>query len=133
MAGRIQPRKQRDEDSSYARKITKEDGKLDWSLPVRALWNRVRAFTPWPGAWTFLPGAAGKSLLKIWDAEIVESGSGCPGEILVADKAGIIVACGQGALRITRLQREGGRRLSVAEFLTGHRLCPGQVLRGAER
>jgi methionyl-tRNA formyltransferase len=124
VAGRIAPRPQPGEGVSYARKITKEDGLIDWSQPARALWNRVRAFAPWPGAFTHLPIGPGPRLLKIWQAEVAQ-GAGQPGEILGANKTGIIVACGNDALRILTLQLEGGRRLSAQEFLKGHRLDPG--------
>ena len=64
-------------------------------------------------------------LLKVWQAEVV-SGTGPPGEILSADKSGIVIGCGQNALRIVTLQREGGRRMSAKEFLAGHALKQGQ-------
>ncbi len=88
--------------------------------------NRLRAFMPWPGAFTFLPDTA-KPLLKIWKAGVVEK-SGAPGEILSADQSGIVVACGENALQILELQREGGRRMSAREFLVGHPLKASQKL-----
>ena len=127
VAGAIIPRPQPAEGASYARKISREDGRLDWSQPARALWNRIRAFTPWPGAFTHLPAQPQPVLLKIWQAEISEQ-SGLPGQILHADKTGIVVACGEQSLRITTLQREGGRRLTAQEFLTGHPLKAGDKL-----
>jgi methionyl-tRNA formyltransferase len=127
VAGKIQPRPQPADQATYAPKIKKEDGQIDWRLPARVIWNRIRAFTPWPGAFTFLPAAdaAQPALLKCWQAEVVPQ-HGAPGEILVADKTGVVVACGQDALRVTRLQRAGGRPMSAAEFLAGHPLRPGQ-------
>jgi methionyl-tRNA formyltransferase len=65
--------------------------------------------------------------LKIWSAEALEQ-SGAPGEVLSADASGIVVACGSGALKITVLQLEGGKRLTAQEFLSGHSLKPGQKL-----
>jgi methionyl-tRNA formyltransferase len=127
VAGKITPRSQPAEGASYARKITKEDGLLDWNQPARTLWNRIRAFTPWPGAFTHLPAQPKPQLLKVWQAEVVDR-SGQPGDILQADKTGIVVACGQDALRILTLQREGGRRLTAQEFLAGHQLGLGQKL-----
>jgi len=127
VAGRITPQPQPAEGATYAHKIKKQDGEMDWKLSARALWNRVRGFTPWPGAFTHLAAQPRPLLLKIWEAEPV-AGSGQPGEILHADKHGIVVACGEGALRISVLQREGGRRLNAAEFLAGHLLAPGQRL-----
>jgi len=124
-AGRVTPRPQAAEGASHARKITKEDGLLDWRLPARTLWNRVRAFTPWPGAFTHL--GPRPVLLKIWRAELAEE-SGPPGEILSADRTGLVVACGEKSLRIFDLQREGGRRMTARDFLAGHELRPGQKL-----
>ena len=126
-AGKIEPRPQPAEGVSYAPKITKQDGRLDWTQPARSLWNRIRAFTPWPGAFTYLPAQPKPHLLKIWQAEVIEQ-SGQPGEIMQAEKSGIVVACGRGALRILKLQLEGGRRLTAQEFLAGHELKPGQRL-----
>jgi methionyl-tRNA formyltransferase len=124
-SGGITPQPQVESAASYARKITKEDGRLDWTQPARTLWNRVRAFTPWPGAFTNLSENSARRLLKIFRATIEDNLSGPPGEILQADKTGLVVACGQGSLRIHELQLEGGRKMTVAELLAGHPLQPG--------
>jgi methionyl-tRNA formyltransferase len=121
VAEKILPRPQPVAGASYATKIKKEDGKIDWNEPAQKIWNRLRAFTPWPGAFTHWDG----KMLKIWQAEMVDA-SGGAGEILSADKNGIVVACGEKALRILELQREGGRRLPAREFLAGNVLPPGQ-------
>ncbi len=126
--GKITPRPQVESEATHVRKISREDGRLNWTEPARALWNRIRAFTPWPGAFTFQPAVPKPRLLKIQEVEVEDNLSGAPGEILRADKAGIVVACGQGALRILTLQREGGRRLSAGDFLAGHPLKPGERL-----
>jgi methionyl-tRNA formyltransferase len=126
-AGKIRSRPQAVEGVTHAPKIKKEDGRMDWNLPARAIWNRVRAFTPWPGAFMHLPAPTGPQFLKIWQAEVVEQ-TGSPGEIMRADKSGVVVGCGRDALRILVLQREGGRRMTVPEFLAGHPLQPGQKL-----
>lgn len=126
VSGAIQPRKQPEEGLSYARKITKEDGRLDWTRPARVLWNRVRAFIPWPGAFTLLPGETKLPLLKIWRVEVVENVSGRAGEVLRADSDGILVACGQEAARLLELQREAGKRLNAGQFLAGYSLRAGQ-------
>ncbi len=128
VAGKIAPRPQPATGSSYARKITKEDGRIDWSQPARVLWNRIRGFTPWPGAFTFEPAEPKPRLLKIWAAQVEDTLTGRPGELLQVDKTGIVVACGQQSLRILQLQREGGRRLSAQEFLAGHSLKVGELL-----
>jgi methionyl-tRNA formyltransferase len=126
-AGSITPRPQPAEGSSYARKITKEDGKLDWTHPARVLWNRVRGFTPWPGAYTHVAHGAAPQLLKVWQAEVAAE-SGKAGCVIEAGKNGIVVACGAESLRLTQVQREGGRRMTAAEYLAGHPLKPGDVL-----
>ena len=74
-----------------------------------------------------MPGQPQPQLLKLWGAEIVLR-QAAPGEILHAEKNGLIVACGKDALRVTVLQREGGRRMSAADFLAGHPLQAGQIL-----
>jgi methionyl-tRNA formyltransferase len=121
--GKIQPKPQ-SQDVTYAPKIKKEDGQIDWNLPARTILNRLRAFMPWPGAFTILKSGPKPCLLKIWRAEVVPK-TGVPGEILSADSHGITIACGQDALNILELQREGGRRMSAAEFLAGHPLKAG--------
>jgi methionyl-tRNA formyltransferase len=118
IAGKILPQPQPTEGSTYAAKIKKEDGQIDWNLPAQQICNRLRAFTPWPGAFTFLPAEPKPQLLKIWKAEVIEK-SGKAGEILSADKTGIVVGCGEGALRILELQREGAKRLPAEQFLSG--------------
>ena len=127
VAGSITPQPQPAEGATYAAKIKKEDGRLDWHWPAARIWNRLRAFTPWPGAFTLLPNGGGKPLLlKIWKAEVVAR-SGAPGTVLAADKTGLVVGCGEGALRILKLQREGGKRLTAEQFLAGHPLAVGAM------
>ena len=127
VAGKILPKPQPGEGASYAAKIKKEDGKIDWNEPAEKILNRLRAFTPWPGAFTFLKTEGKSQLLKISKAE-VSANNGQTGTVLSADKNGIVVACGKNALRILELQREGGRRLSVQEFLAGNPLKAGGSL-----
>ena len=127
IAGKLPLRPQPAEGVTYAPKIKKQDGHIDWNQPARAIWNRVRGLMPWPGAFSYLPGQPQASLLKIWQAEVVER-AGPPGEVLQADKTGVVIGCGREALRILILQREGGRRLQAHEFLAGHPLLPGQSL-----
>lgn len=122
--GKILPKPQPVEGASYAAKIKKEDGRIDWSEPAEKILNRLRAFTPWPGAFTLLHAEPKPLFLKIWKAEVVGN-NGQTGTVLSADKNGIVVACGKDALRILELQREGGRKLSAQEFLAGHPLSQG--------
>ena len=127
LAGIIRPQPQPAEGVSHAAKIKKHDGLLDWKLPARELWNRVRAFVPWPGAFTYMPGPAGPQMLKIWQAEVVPV-SGTPGQILRNDKSGFIVACGRDALNVAVVQLPGGRRLTAQQFAAGHVILPGETL-----
>ncbi|MET0981891.1 MAG: methionyl-tRNA formyltransferase [Telluria sp.] len=102
---------------TYAAKISKDEAKLDFTLPAEALWRKVRAFNPFPAAQGTVNGTA----IKIWQAELAE-GKGAPGQVLAADAGGIVVACGDGALRLQQLQKPGGKRLAAAEFLKGFAL-----------
>ena len=124
VAGKIQPCPQPSEGVSYAPKIKKTDGQIDWRQPAVAIGNRVRAMIPWPGAFTHVADGP-PSLLKIWAAQVVEQ-AGAPGEVLQADRHGLVLGCGTGALRLVCVQREGGRRMSAQEFLAGHPLHVGQ-------
>jgi len=125
VSGRVKPKPQPTEDVSYAPKIKKEDGRLDWNQPARVVWNRVRGLTPWPGAFTFLASTPKPTLLKIWRAEPVNL-SGTAGQILHVEKTGITVGCAQHSLKISELQREGGRRMKAFDFLAGYSLKPGE-------
>jgi methionyl-tRNA formyltransferase len=124
-AGKLQPRPQPSEGVTYAPKVKKSDGQLDWTQPARALWNRVRGLVPWPGAFTFLPGTPQRHLLKIWKAEPTEL-KGAPGEVLQAGKSGILIGCASGSLRLHEVQIESGRKMTAQEFLAGHSLIVGQ-------
>ncbi len=127
VAGKLHGYKQDAALATHVAKIRKEDGNIVWTQPARAIWNRIRAFTPWPGAFTYLPAQPKPLLLKIWGAELV-SARGNAGEVLSADKSGIVIGCGEDALRVTILQREGGRRMTAPEFLAGNPLLTGTKL-----
>jgi methionyl-tRNA formyltransferase len=118
--------KQPEEGITYAHKIEKAEAEVDWSQPAAVIERRVRAFDPFPGAATHLGGEA----VKLWRSEI-DSGPRSLGEpsgtILLANESGVTVACGdQTALRVTELQRAGGKRLAAADFLRGFPLAAGQ-------
>jgi len=116
-AGELVATPQPENGVTYAAKITKEEAKLDFTLPADALARKIRAFNPFPGANGVVDGVA----VKIWHADAVD-GNGTPGQVLQADAGGIVVACGAGALRLTELQKPGGKRLAAAEFLKGFAL-----------
>ena len=124
LTGKLEPKPQPREGVSYAPKIKKEDGRLDWTRPARELRNRIRGLVPWPGAFTYLSKGNQSRLLKIWQADEVET-IGVAGDVLRADNAGILVGCGQNSLRIISLQAEGGRRLTAQQFLAGHPISKG--------
>jgi methionyl-tRNA formyltransferase len=126
-AGKIQAHPQNHPEATHVKKIKKEAGQLDWAQPAQVLQNRIRAFTPWPGAFTFQKTPDKPRLLKIWRAEVT-SAQGQAGTVLAADNSGVVVACGENALRILRLQREGGRQMSAAEFLQGNPIRVGEQL-----
>ncbi len=122
-AGKITPAPQDDSLSNYAPLIKKEDGKIDWKKSSVQLYAQVRAFNPWPGAFTRLDG----KVLKIWGAEPAE-GKGNPGEVISVDKKSFTVACGEGALKIVSLQPEGKKKMDTASFLLGNKIETGTRL-----
>ncbi|KQR43094.1 methionyl-tRNA formyltransferase [Acidovorax sp. Leaf160] len=125
--GGLRPEPQPAEGVTYAHKIDKAESTIDWSLPAEVIGRRIRAFDPFPGASTIAGGEA----VKLWNYEI-DSGVRCnderPGRILSIDSSGIAIATGDGALRLTLLQRAGGKRLAAADFLRGFPLAAGQML-----
>ena len=110
----LAPTPQADCGVTYAAKIEKSEAMLDWNQSAQQLARQVRAFNPFPGALATL----GQLSVKVWRAS-AEAGEGSPGTILAGDRAGILVACGEGALRLTELQKAGGKRLSAAQLLAG--------------
>jgi methionyl-tRNA formyltransferase len=106
--------------ATYAKKITKEDGRIKWTRSAIEIERQIRAFNPWPSAYT----RAGGLLLKVWKAEIVEGVTGNPGEVL----SDFTVATGQGSLRILELQPANGKRMPVDAFLRGHEVKTRTVL-----
>jgi methionyl-tRNA formyltransferase len=105
---------------TYATKIDKVEAQLDWNVSATQLARKVCAFNPFPGAVLPLGGQA----VKIWRAIACE-GSGTPGQVIAIGGDGIVVACAEGALRLTELQKPGGRRLASADFLHGTPLTVG--------
>ena len=112
---------------TYAEKIGKHEAALDWRAPAAVLARQVRAFDPFPGGVATLEDG---TALKVWAAEAMEAaGAGTePGTIVEVSPEGVVVACGEGALRLTQLQKPGGKRLPAREFLAGTTLQRGQRL-----
>ncbi|MDR1995658.1 methionyl-tRNA formyltransferase [Azonexus sp.] len=109
------------EGVTYAHKIDKAEAIIDWIRPAAELDRHIRAFNPFPGAQARFAGQP----VKLWRAVLV-AGSGEPGTILAVDRRQIVVACGDGALAVSELQKAGGKRLPVNQFLAGHPLQVGQ-------
>ena len=106
--------------ATYAPKLEREDGRIDWSEPASVIERKIRAFNPWPGAFTLLRDAAGRHRkLKIFSARVVAAAKTAPGEILRSDGS-IVIGASDGALSLGEVQLEGKRRMSAAEFLRGH-------------
>ncbi|MDT3671578.1 MAG: methionyl-tRNA formyltransferase [Aromatoleum sp.] len=119
--GRLVATPQPDTGATYAAKIGKAEAALDWLQAATALERAVRAFNPFPGAVAHLRQVP----VKIWRAEVA-AGRGEPGAVLSADETGVVVACGDGSLRLVELQRPGSRRLPVGEFLRGFPVSAGE-------
>jgi methionyl-tRNA formyltransferase len=118
-AGRARAIAQPDRGVTHAPKIDKRETRLDWTLPAVQLERAVRAFRPAPGAFAMLDGEP----VKIWRAEACDT-AGAPGVVIQAE-GNLVIACGEGGLAVSELQRAGGRRLGVDEFLRGHPLARG--------
>jgi len=111
---------QRGDEATYAAKVSKSDARVDWRRAAVQIDRQVRAFEPSPGAEATLAGQP----VKLWEAWPCE-GQGEPGKVLASGDAGVVVACGEGALRLTRMQKPGGRRLPAGEFLRGNPIASG--------
>lgn len=124
-AGTLRGEVQDDTLATYAHKLNKEEARIDWSRPADELERRIRAFTPWPVCHTTLGDAA----LKVLGAKPAP-GKGEPGNILDASRDGLLVACGEGALLLTRLQLPGGKPLAFADLFNSRReqFAAGQTL-----
>jgi methionyl-tRNA formyltransferase len=116
-AGSLQPQAQDDRLATYAHKLEKSEALLDWNDDAQQLARKVRAFNAWPVAETRLDGKQ----LRIWDARAETGSAGTPpGTVLSADHDGILVSCGNGALRLLGLQLPGGRAVAAADFVNAH-------------
>ena len=142
--GSVEEIEQKEEDATYIRQIAKEEGRIDFSEPAEVIERKIRAFIPWPSAYTTLEGKT----FKIWAADVTAAkvpedkrcplhetchphGAGeeaiLPGTVTYADKKTLIVKCGKGCLSLTEVQLEGKKRMTVEEFLRGRKIEKGFV------
>lgn len=117
---------QTDEDSTYAKMLTKSLGQIDWSMEAAAIERLIRGLNPWPSAYTFVHGKT----LKILDADVLKESSdgAAPGQIIRTDPHSLIVAAGEALLSIRELQLEGKKRMDVETFLRGYTIEKGEIL-----
>ena len=126
--GELTGEPQNDELACYASKLSKTEGHIDWATDAKAIERLVRAFNPWPSTYTDL----GDQRIRIHEARaLVTTSDGLPGTVVQRDREGIDIACGNGTLRITRLQLPGSRAQTVNDLINGGKelLMPGQELR----
>jgi methionyl-tRNA formyltransferase len=122
--GGLQLKKQSEDGVTYASKIDKAEARIDWTKPAHAVLRHIHGLSPFPGAWSELTGASENARVKILRCEPAK-GSGMPGEVLDDH---LTIACGEGAIRIIELQREGKARMQAADFLRGVPLKAGTRL-----
>lgn len=124
--GDITPQAQENADATYARKLSKDEARIDWRAEAALIARRIRAFNPWPVAHTTIDG----QVLRLWNATEVSKGAAtqAPGTILGSDTQAILVQCGHGVIGLTQLQAEGGKVLNATAFFNGRQLPPGTRL-----
>ena len=123
--GQMQATPQPDAGVTYAHKIEKAEAAVNWQRSAVEIERSVRAFDPFPGVMCQVQGPSGDEAVKVWQAQVVPGAVGVPGTVLTADAQGVTVACGQDALRITQVQRPGGKRVQAAELVRALGLQPG--------
>ena len=124
--GKASPVKQDDSKATYAGLISKKDGKIDFSKSPQKIERLIRGFDPWPGAFCFLDGQQ----IKLWKAvPCGEKTSAGDGEVISAGNEGLKIACGGDSLMITELQAPGKKRMNAGDYLRGHAVKPGTVLK----
>ena len=126
-SGTVYAQPQKEAEATEVRKLTKEDGRIDWNLPASVLNNRIRAFAAWPGCFCEAPVRSGMQRVKILEAR-VEPGEGAPGSVLEAQGEGLLVATGDGALRLLTVQPAGKNIMDGSAYLRGYPLEPGSCL-----
>lgn len=112
---KIKPEKQNDEGMCYAAKIEKEESHLDFSLPAAVIERKIRAFNPFPGTYFEYNGER----FKIWEAEAFDVASGYASGVIIPNDSGLLIACGEGMLLVTKIQRQGKKAMTTEELLRG--------------
>jgi len=118
---------QDDSKSTYAGKVRKNDGVIDWSVSAKELIAKIRAYYPWPGATFRYERKKGAVVIRITEAEIVDM-TGRPGEVLVAGKKEWVIACGESAIRLNKIVPQGKKEMGGADFLRGCQIPEGTIL-----
>jgi methionyl-tRNA formyltransferase len=119
---------QNEAEATYAAKLSRANGAIDWSASQFAIDRRIRAMNPGPAAHTTLPSSQGARQLKVFSCIPHRRTTGAPGTVLRADERGLLVGAGQGAVLLREVQLEGKRRMSAGELLRGHPIAPGTHL-----
>jgi methionyl-tRNA formyltransferase len=115
--------------ATYAPKLSRESGLIDWRVSQVQIDRKIRAMNPWPAAYTVLPGRDGVThKLKVFSAIVIRKHSGPPGEVIETGKHGIMVAAGNGALLLREVQVEGKKRMAAGDFLRGNPIPQGTIL-----
>ena len=109
---------------SYAPKLERDHGRIDWSWDAGRLARRIRAYDPWPGTWTQFDDGSGSKRVKIFPGTAAERGSGAPGSVTLAPDGGMSVACGSGHLVLGEVQPDGSRRMPATAWAKGLRNLP---------
>lgn len=123
--GTVQPVKQKEEDSTYAKMLTRDMGQLDFTKDALSLERTIRGLNSWPSAYTYYGG----KMLKIWGAKVVEEeGNAVPGEVVKIQKDGFFIQTGKGLLKAEQVQLEGKKKMSAGDFLRGMQMQPGEKL-----
>ena len=124
--GTIEKKKQDDSLATYASKLTKEHGLLNWSWPAERLCGLIRGLDPWPGAFTYYNG----KMLKLFGCFLADEGRAVsvPGRVKGLTEEGLEIETGQGAIIVSEIQSPGKKRLPVKEFLKGSQLSSGSIL-----
>jgi methionyl-tRNA formyltransferase len=127
-AGTLRPQPQDEALSTYAPKLSREHGRIDWTQSAVEIDRQIRAFTPWPGAFTTVDHGGQAVVLKVHRSALARKSRGEPGTVLKADRRGILVAAGEGGILLLQVQAPGGKRLAAHQYLLGRPLPAGSRL-----